>query len=431
MGKIIIQGGGVNLEEVTALPGDIIKGKTAYTKGSDDPTTGLLELAGNAQAAHVLAGEAFYTTDPKVKQTGTMTVNSILSFSAQAYSGRQILLKWQNPYAATGKPLSGVHVWYSTGGYPGAGGGTWIYSGYGGNAASGGWCQAIVTLPALNATYYFTACSYATCSAGDMWGSTFNAAAATGTDLWLTITGSQNYTIPSGYGMADLFAVGGGSGGKRGGGGGGSGYTQTATGIAVSTGQVLSMIIGGGGSSNSAGGTSSVVRSGVTLITANGGGSGGISINMSTGVSGGSGGGTSGYVHSGYYNGGNGGADGGNGASVQGYAPGGGQGRTTRGWGSASGTLYAGGGGGGGDGYLSKYTGGGAGGAGGGGAGGVGGYRWEQDDTWYYSAGTPGSNGAANAGGGGGGGGYSWYDSKAPHGSGGNGGSGIILMHLY
>ena len=47
-----------------------------------------------------------------------MTVNSLLSFSVAAYSGRRVLLKWQNPYAAAGKPYSGVIIKASRGGYP-------------------------------------------------------------------------------------------------------------------------------------------------------------------------------------------------------------------------------------------------------------------------------------------------------------------------
>lgn len=271
MGKMIISGGGgITLDEVTGTPSDLIKGKNAYLQGSDEPQMGTLELTGNATAAYVYSGKTFYSTDPKLKLTGTMTVNSILSFSAQAYSGRQVLLKWQNPYAATGKPFSGIHVWYSTSGYPGAGGGTWIYSGYGGNAASGGWCQAVVTLPNLSTTYYFTACSYVTCSAGDMWGTAFNAAAATSADQWLTFTWSQNYTVPGGYQAADICCVGGGAGSgmySDVSGGGGGGYVTNSYGLGVSGGQVLTIVIGAGGVGAKAGGGASYIAN---MASANG-----------------------------------------------------------------------------------------------------------------------------------------------------------------
>ena len=89
MGKmIIVVGGGISLEDVTATQSDLIKGKTAYLQGQDDPLPGTLELTGNAQAAHVLAGETFYATDPKDKQTGTMTVNSLLSLFRAARIGK-------------------------------------------------------------------------------------------------------------------------------------------------------------------------------------------------------------------------------------------------------------------------------------------------------------------------------------------------------
>ena len=68
------------------------------------------DRTGNAQAAHVLAGETFYTNNYKTKLTGTMTVNSLLNFSVAAYSGRRVLAKWQNPNQAAGKPFSGVKM---------------------------------------------------------------------------------------------------------------------------------------------------------------------------------------------------------------------------------------------------------------------------------------------------------------------------------
>jgi len=56
-----------------------------------------------ATDGYVYSGKTYYRNG--VKGTGTMTVGSILSFSAAAYSTTQILLTWQNPYAATGKPF--------------------------------------------------------------------------------------------------------------------------------------------------------------------------------------------------------------------------------------------------------------------------------------------------------------------------------------
>ena len=412
MGKMIINGGGgITLDEVTGTPSDLIKGKSAYLQGSDDPQTGTLELTGNATDGYVYSGKTYYNTDAKAKRTGTMTVGSILSFSAQAYSGRQILLKWQNPYAATGRPFSGIHVWYSAGGYPGAGGGTWIYSGYGGNAASGGWGQAIVTLPNLNTTYYFTVCSYATCSAGDLWGTAFNAAAATGAELWLTFTASRNYTVPAGFQAVDICCVGGGAGSgtySDVSGGGGGGYVTNTYSIGVYGGQVLSIIVGSGGVGAKSGGGASYVTN---LASANGAPS--LAAVTKHGGSGGSGGGAGGWYSNRDYNGpgANGGSNGSNGNSSRPTTNdpkgGTGQGTTTKAWGS--GTLYAGGGGGGG---AANFQTGGVGGAGGGGKG-----------ADYQGVG---NNGALNTGGGAGGTSAAVYQNYNAV-----GGSGIILLHLY
>ena len=440
-GKDNYTGGGGNLEEVTALPGDIIKGKTAYTQGSDDPTTGTLQLTGNAQAAHVLAGETFYATDCKTKLTGTMTVNSLLSFSVAAYSGRRVLAKWQNPNQAAGKPFSGVIIRYSTNGYPGTTGGTQIYKGAGNNTAAGGWSQTYLDMPALSTIYYFSCYPYVT-TGGELIGSHINATCQTGANTFVNFTSSTTYTIPVGYTTLDLFAVGGGSGGggDNYNGGGGGGYTKLVTGISVVAGQVLFVTVGAGGvrglstgisgvRTGNPGGASYASINGNVLINADGGT---VVDNEGTapdrsGRNGGSGGGASSndYISSdGTKNspsGKNGGADGSNGGSADNgkyYIGGLGQGFTTRAWGN--GTLYAGGGGGGATGNNGKITQlGGAGGAGGGGSGGNSGY-WEN-----YS----GANGGANTGGGGGGAGYNGYrDYNA---DGGDGGSGIVLAHIY
>lgn len=91
--------------------------------GSDDCTASL---------DYVLAGKTAIASDSNDEPgNGRMTVNSLLSFSCAAYSGRRILAKWQNPKAATGKPYSGVIIRYSTSGYPGKTGGTQIYKGAG------------------------------------------------------------------------------------------------------------------------------------------------------------------------------------------------------------------------------------------------------------------------------------------------------------
>lgn len=376
---------------------------------------------------HVLAGETAVTSDSNDEPgTGRMTVNSLLSFSVAVYSGRRVLLKWQNPYAAAGKPYSGVIIKASRGGYPAWNASAWdaIFSGAGNNVAPGAWSQAFMDLPALNTTYYFTALTYAITSLGEIYSPVYDpssvkyAVCATNGPAVVTITGTQNYVIPEGYTQADIFCVGGGGAGYRftgiayeqGGGGGGGGYTATALNIGVAAGQIMNCVIGNGGGQNTAinapggtGGTTSVSRGGIVLCTANGG-KGGDGASGASGGYGGSRGGSGGYndleprpvINAG----GNGYADGA-GTGSQGY--------TTRAFGEAGNTLYAGGGGGGG---VSRSNPG-AGGAGGGGAGGA------QNGT--------GNAGAANTGGGGGGGGGAVYGTAI---AGGPGGSGVVLVRL-
>ena len=378
-----------------------------------------------AEDGYVYSGKTYWRDG--VKRTGNMSVNSLLSFSAAAYGGKQILLKWQNPYAAGGKPFSGVDIHYSTGGYPGMGGAT-IYAGIGSNSAPGGWSQVVVTMPALSTGYYFTIIPYVTTSLGYLYGSTINAYAATQSDLWLTFTSSQSYTIPTGYSKMDAFAVGGGGGShstysSRGGTGGGGGYTKTVKNITVSGGQVANVIVGNGGTAGVDGSASSVRINGTLFCEALGG------HGSPHGVSGYDGGGGSGGgipTNAGGSNkyGGKGGSDGSNGyyAGITSDTSGGiipdstsdytcrGQHATTRAWGN--GTIYSGAGGGGTHSPNGGITGG-SGGAGGGGNG-------------TNALNGNGANGAANTGGGGGGGGRSLVE----HG-GSSGGSGIVLLHIY
>ena len=399
-------------DECTARLSDVPAGLKAVTADSNDEAgVGTMAMTGNAQAAHVLAGETFYANSYKTKLTGTMTVNSLLSFSVAAYSGRRVLAKWQNPNQAAGKPFSGVIIRYSTGGYPGVTGGTQIYKGAGNNTVAGGWSQTYLDMPALNTTYYFTACSYVTCSVGDLGGTAFNAAVATGADLWLTFTVSQNYTVPAGFQAVDICCVGGGAGSgtySDVSGGGGGGYVTNTYGLGVYGGQVMSVVVGSGGAGAKSGGGASYITN---LASANGAPS--LAAVTKHGGNGGSGGGAGGWYSNRDYNGpgANGGSDGSNGNSsrptINDPKGGTGQGTTTRAWGN--GTLYAGGGGGGG---ASNFQTGGAGGVGGGGKGAN--YRGV------------GNNGALNTGGGAGGTSAGIYENYNAV-----GGSGIVLLKLY
>ena len=66
-------GGGAGSDDCTGTAAELLKGYTGILKGSDDePVPGTLELTGNAQAAHVMNGETFYTNNAKIKHSGTM-----------------------------------------------------------------------------------------------------------------------------------------------------------------------------------------------------------------------------------------------------------------------------------------------------------------------------------------------------------------------
>uniref|UniRef100_UPI002FE6DEB5 glycine-rich domain-containing protein n=2 Tax=Enterocloster clostridioformis TaxID=1531 RepID=UPI002FE6DEB5 len=363
-----------------------------------------------------------------------MTVNSILSFNVAAYSGRRVLLKWQNPYAAPGKPYCGVIIKASTGGYPAWNASAWdaIYAGAGDNVTPGGWSQVFMDLPALNTTYYFTCFGYATTNFGEIYSPVYDpasikkASVTTGVMQLITITGTQNYTIPEGFSILDIFCLGGGGGGAQsrkepydlsaiGGGGGGGGYTITVFNIAVSAGQVINCFVGAGGNSNNNGGGTSVWRDGVSLCNADGGYSGqSPNSNNANGGAGGSGGGGGCFDNTSGYGGSDGNPGGGWSSTTGSSSSGGaGQGRTTRAFGEPQGTLYSGGG---------------SGGAG------------QRRTGTTANVGSPGSGGGAYGGrgnvvggsaspntGGGGGGGGSLGNTEMP---GGTGGSGIILLRL-
>lgn len=408
--------------------------------GSDDCTS---------TRAHVLKGKTAITSDSNDEpEEGELVVNSLLSFSCAAYSGRRVLAKWQNPKAATGKPYSGVIIRYSTSGYPGKTGGTQIYKGAGSNTASGGQSQTYLDMPALNTTYYLSCTPYVTTNQGDLLGDTLNATVKTQAVINKTFTASGSYTIPVGYSKMDIFCVGGGGGGSGGGtaassyqgdggSGGAGGYTKTVTAISIASGQALAVVVGAGGAggergSNSSsapgqagnpGGTSSVTRSGTVLCSAAGGGNGRAGGAGSGGNGGGFGcaGGNADY-HDGYPGGTDGKAD-------NGTVNGKGQGYTTRAWGLSSGTQYAGGGGGGGTGGRAV---GGAGGDRGGGRGGDGQYTISSssEGSEYYGP-TAGTSGSANTGGGGGGGGGGQRGSNRRGANAGSGGSGIVLIKVY
>ena len=212
--------------------------------------------------------------------------------------------------------------------------------------------------------------------------------------LKLLTSGTLTFShLGSGASAVDAFLVGGGGGGagspygNYGGGGGGGGYTRTETRTVTLT--AYSIVIGAGGSAGDnssnggAGGTTSAFG-----VTASGGmgGPGGHN-ELIRGANGGSGGGSSA---------GTGGSDGSDGGGINHTgAPWGGIGQhtTTREFGEASGTLYAGGGGGAGN----------------------------KDQLDVVFAG--GAGGGANGGG--------WGNAAAANTGGGAGGSGIVVIRNH
>lgn len=418
MGKLLISGGsgGVDTSMVTAGAGDVIKDKV-IVDANGNPLTGTLELSGNAETSYVLSGYTFYNTDAKTKLTGTMAVQSLLSFSAAPYSSSQITFTWKNPAKGA---FSGVIIVGKTGSVPTSiSDGTRYYKGYGTGYTANTSSSTTISGFAEKTTYYFRAFSYATKDNAEWIGDSLTANATTpakpkGTQ---TFTSSGTFTVPAGVTSIDIFVLGGGAAGggssdlegeyPAAAGGGGGGYTNTIKSYSVTPGQTFSVTIGAGGAAASpgwgTGGTGGTTSFG-SVISAGGGygGEGGSQDQQRKGGSGGSGGG--GSTHATGYAGG---SDGGNGNGNTGYHAGGsGQGRTTRAFAESSNTLYAGGGGGGPGRWSGTRA---AGGAGGGGMGG------------NLNVG-PGS-GSANTGGGGGGGGSSgsWC-------YGGNGGSGICIV---
>ncbi|MFT4107750.1 MAG: hypothetical protein QM657_18510 [Lacrimispora sp.] len=392
---IVLKGGGdgVDLEMVTVEPGD------------------------------VLAGEVFIDKEGEPK-TGTMVVQSILSFSAAVYSSTAISFTWKNPEKG---PFSGVIIIGKTGSYPTSiSDGTRYYKGSGNNMVASGSSSATVTSFTGGTSYYFRAFSYAIKDDAEWIHATSYTATVETTKGQQAFASSGTFTVPAGVRSVDIFCVGAGAGGgygetipswagnnasRWGGNGGAGGFTKTTKGISVNPGDILNITVGAGGNTSYSqfsglpGGATSVTKSSTTLISANGG--------QSTG--GGSGGGTG----STFYldrndqpqtqNAKVGGQDG---ASTSTSA---GQGFTTRAFGEPTGTLYGAGGGGGGIWYGNPnvFLGGASGGAVGGGAGGTSG-----------SGGTAGSNGTNGTGAGGGGGAGSSIAGRP----GGSGGSGVVIF---
>jgi hypothetical protein len=391
------------------------------------------QTSGTAIPSHVLNGETYWTNGNKI--TGTMNVQSILSFSCAPYSFSQIIFSWQNP---TQGPFSGVIIVGKTGGYPAnISDGTWYYKGFGNNKSYLGVSNTVVGGFGVNTSYYFRAFSYAVINGSDNASGTTRIANTIIQQVTQVITSSTTWTVPNGINQVQVFLVGGGGGGgynsamyggEHSGFGGGSGYTTTQT-VSVTPGQQIPIVIGAGGRGYLRGSGDDGNATSFGSVIAQGG-TRGTWFESSSYNKGGSGGGAGGIRNENYrryQNGGSGGADGSNGnpsfftgdgeSGLTGNG-GSGQGSTTRAFGESWNTLYAGGGGGGAglraDSHSSAYDAGspGQGGSGGGGQG---------------NTGTADNGNATPNTGGGGGGAAPTTNSKSTRYSG-SGGSGICIL---
>jgi hypothetical protein len=412
-----------------------------YHNGSGSVTANSLssQTAADATAASILSGKTAWVNGSKL--TGTMAVSSVVSFSVAQYSSLTAIASWAKPSIG---PWSGLYIRCKKDSYPSStSDGTLFYEGSG-TSATGSVSSA--------GTWYFRAWNYITTSAGRMYGGYSQGTVFMDKPKGIqTFTSSGIFTVPNGVTSIDVFCVGGGGGGNGGDrddvayspNGACGGQTITAKNISVTPGSVLNIIIGAGGLGGirsedpssqyygTNGGETSVVYNSNKICSAQGGWSNSLTSlwdgNKWVPVTPyGSGGGTGVFVAKGntvWSKGGDGGSNGSDGNLNEGYRAGQGmqqkgQGTTTKAFGEASGTLYAGGGGGSGSfDDVDEYPG-----VGGAGGGGKGAYHGRSTDS--YNA----ENGQTNTGGGGGGGATGIGFASSTCRNGGAGGSGVCLV---
>lgn len=173
--------GDPNYAQVYRLKSDlgITAGKIAQGQ-SICGVNGTYKGLGNAAVGHVLKGKKFSTASLS-NATGTLEIQSAISFSAAARSQSVIRISWKNPSKG---PWEGIFVQISTTGFPGTSGGTRKYTGPGVNGnQAGGDNYVDITGLEPGTKYYFTCCSY--CD-GIGWGTNYNVSAK---------TNNANYTL--------------------------------------------------------------------------------------------------------------------------------------------------------------------------------------------------------------------------------------------
>lgn len=342
-GKTVGGVAGTATSDATALVNTIINGYTAYVNGS--------------------------------KITGTVNVQTILSFSAAPYSPNKITFTWKNPAKGA---FSGVIIVGKTGSTPTSiSDGTRWYKGSGNNTTANGTSTITVDGFTGGTQYYFRAFSYATKNNSEWVGSSLTSSAKTKPQGTQVFTSSGTFTVPTEVTSIDIFCVGGGGAGggtddefkyheyddvygyySGAAGGGAGGYTATKLKYAVTPGQTFTVTIGAGAPKDNFRYSNNSYyfnyydgydTSFGSVLTAKGGESGRAGNFDAAGGSGGSGGGC---ILSDWddglqkiTNGGSDGSSAGIDSPYIGSTAAAGQGTTTRAFGESSGTLYAGGGG--------------------------------------------------------------------------------------
>ena len=148
---------------------------------------------GTVAASNVRSGQTF-TSTAGIKVTGTMSVQSAISFSAAAISYNTIRISWKNP--AKG-PWQGVFIQMSTSGNPGTGGGSRAYTGRGNSSSANASNYVDITGLNANTTYYFTCTSYVD-NLG--WGTSYNVNAKTPLPSGKSILDGLGISAGGGYG---------------------------------------------------------------------------------------------------------------------------------------------------------------------------------------------------------------------------------------
>ena len=147
---------------------------SGYHNGSGKVTANSLssQTQANAGAAQIRSGYTAWVNGSKI--TGSLSIQSALSFSAAAISATSIRISWTNPSKG---PWQGVFIQMSTSGYPGTGGGSRAYTGAGNNPSSAGGSN-YVDIGGLEygTAYYFTCTSYVDALG---WGNSYNVYAVT------------------------------------------------------------------------------------------------------------------------------------------------------------------------------------------------------------------------------------------------------------